>query len=48
MPRGNKRKNDEFSIQKWLQRSPKVKSTMALYQKIRGKIDVESFMLSHK
>jgi len=31
MPQGDKDNNDEFSIYKWMQRSPKVNSAMALY-----------------
>ena len=33
MPQGDKDKNNEFPIQKWLLRSPMVKYSMALYPK---------------
>ena len=49
MPQGDKDKNDEFLILKWLQRSPEVKSVMALYQKIvitKSTICVESFIIA--
>ena len=36
MPQGDKDKNGQISVQKWPQRSPKVKSVMALYQKIHA------------
>ena len=48
MPQGDKNKKNEFCMQKWLQRSPKVKFAMALYQKldfIRSTIYVESFII---
>jgi len=48
MPQRDIYKNVEFSTQKWLQRSPMVKSKVALYQKInvtRSTIYVENFIL---
>ena len=51
MPQGDKDRNGQISVQNWPQRSPKVKSVMALYQKIhvmRNTIYVESFMLFMK
>ena len=45
---GDKDRIGQISVQKWPQRSPKIKPTMALYQKIhvmRNTIYVESFML---
>ena len=35
MPQGDEDRNGQISVQKWPQRSPKVKSAMALYQKIQ-------------
>ena len=51
MPQGDKDRNGQIFVQKWPQRSPKVKSMMVLYQKIhamRNTIYVESFMLLYK
>ena len=51
MPQENKDRNGAFSVLKWPWRSPKVKSVMALYQKInvtRSTICVKSFMLLWK
>ena len=48
MPQGDISKNAEFSTQKWLQRSPKVKYGATLHQKIyvtRSTICVENFIL---
>ena len=48
MPQGDKDRDSQISVQTWPQRSPMVKSAMALYQKIdvtRNTIYVESFML---
>jgi len=48
MTQGDINKHAEFSAQKWPQRSPTVKSRVALYQKIdvtRSTICVENFIL---
>ena len=48
---GDKDRDSQISVQMWPQRSPMVKSAMALYQKIhvtRNTIYVESFMLFMK
>ena len=48
MPQENKDRNNQTSVQKCPQRSPKIKSAMTLYQKVhvmRNTIYVESFML---
>jgi len=48
MPQGYKDKNSKFFINKWLQKSPKVKSVMALHQKLfvtRSTVCVESLIL---